>query len=114
MMKSHKTRIVLSAALLFGTSLLVATSAHAAYGGPGMKQESTSVALADLNLSSEAGIAVLYQRLQRAAETVCGPQDLRSAGSITALRMNRDCYADTLDRAVARIGLEALDALHSA
>lgn len=113
-MKLHKHRIVFSAALLAAASPLVAAPAHAAYTGPGMAQESISVAIADLNLSSEAGVAALYKRLQRAAETVCGPQDLRAAGSMTALRMNKTCYAETLDRAVASIAHDALGALHDA
>lgn len=113
-MKLHKHRIVFSALFLVGASPLFAAPAHAAYVGPGISQQSISVAIADLNLASDAGIAALYQRLQRAAETVCGPQDLRNAGSITALRMNKNCYADALDRAVAGIGHEALAALHGA
>lgn len=113
-MKLYKHRITFSAVLLAATSPLLTAPAHAAYAGPDISQPSTSVAIADLNLASDAGITLLYQRLQRAAETVCGPQDLRNAGSITALRINKDCYTDALDRAVAGIGHEALAALHGA
>lgn len=112
-MKSNKHRVLFASALLAASTLVTAT-ANAAYPGNLATETSTSVTISDLNLATEAGIDVLYKRLQQAAEVVCGPQDLRSAGSITALRRNKACYSDALDRAVAGIGREALERLHRA
>ena len=106
-MKLNKHRVVFGAALLLA-SIPVAAPANAAYGGASTVERSMSVKLADLNLTTEAGIDMLYKRLQHAAEVVCGPQDLRSAGSVTALRQNKKCYSEALDRAVADIGREDL------
>ena len=48
----------------------------------GAQGQSVSVDTAPYNLSSAAGQEMLYSKLQRAAEQVCGETDLRKAGSL--------------------------------
>ena len=99
---------------LVGALLFTASPGHAAHPQAGVTDISTSVLLADLNLSSDAGVEVLYRRLQQAARKVCGSQNLHVAGSLGALKSNRRCVDTSLDRAVAEIGHEALAKRHDA
>ncbi len=71
------------------------------------------VSYADLDLSSEAGMTVLYRRLQNAAKKVCGPLNYRQAGSLTLLRLNRECYENALDKAVRKVNVAGLAEIHS-
>ena len=66
--------------------------------------ESVAVSYAELDLSKPAGAVVLYDRLQRAAEEVCGVDD-RSSSLYSALTKTdkRACYEDALSRAVAQV-----------
>lgn len=110
-MKTHKQGTSIAFALI-GASLLITGPANGSQSG--VVEASLSVSLADLNLSNDAGVEALYRRLQRAARQVCGPQNLREAGSIQALNFNRKCVSTSLDRAVAEIGDEMLARLHDA
>lgn len=72
------------------------------------------VSYADLNLSSEAGLAVLYKRLKGASSAACGPQhSMRSAGSLRQLIDNKACYDDLLSRLVAKVSNAELSAIHA-
>jgi UrcA family protein len=71
------------------------------------------VSYADLDLSNEAGLAVLYARLKSASEAVCGSRSLRAAGSLEQLRENKSCYRSALSKVVARIGNDELSELHA-
>lgn len=70
------------------------------------------VSYADLDLASEVGMTVLYRRLQNAAKKVCGPLNYRQAGSLTLLRLNRQCYENALDKAVRKINVAGLEEIH--
>jgi UrcA family protein len=48
----------------------------------------------DLNLHSDKGVAILYQRIARAAKVVCGPVDIKSTQQVHVYDL---CY----DAAVA-------------
>jgi UrcA family protein len=70
------------------------------------------VSYSDLNLGSRAGVALLYKRIQKAANEVCdNPPPRRQLRFVTE---RKDCSARALNRAVAQIGVPALDALHLA
>jgi UrcA family protein len=67
---------MLAAATVSGVPLL----AHAA---PASDIASESVRYDDLNLSSEAGVAALYRRIQNAARDVCGPPNVPGRHSVS-------------------------------
>ena len=72
------------------------------------------VSYADLNLSSQAGLAALYKRLQGASRAGCGPQySVASAGSLRNLNNNRHCSNDLLSKLVAKIDNAKLDEIHA-
>lgn len=62
-----------------------------------------TVNYADLNLSSPEGQEALYNRIASAARQVCGPTDYRRAGGISYAKSNRQCFADSLSRAMSEI-----------
>jgi UrcA family protein len=64
---------------------------------------------ADLDLASDAGVQVLYRRLQVAAQRVCRVfEDHMLARSMK----RRACYDQALSEAVAKVDLGTLTALH--
>ena len=67
-----------------------------------------TVSIADLDLTSPEGQEALHYRLARAAEQVCGPSDLRQAGSIAQANRNRDCYRQSLSEAMAEVNQSAV------
>jgi len=68
------------------------------------------VRFADLDLTHIQGVAVLYQRLKRAAETVCAPESSRDLGS----QPYKMCRQIALGRAVAKVDRPALTAYYRA
>ncbi len=72
-----------------------------------------SVSFADLNIQNAAGARVLYTRLKRATETVCGLESFRQAGSLSRVAQTEQCYAETLNEAVAKINSDALTKIHT-
>lgn len=69
----------------------------------------TVVRYADLDLSSNDGVAVLYRRLRAAAERVCRPM---KSPALSSRAPWRECYETALGNAVTGIGSERLAALH--
>ena len=92
--------------------LLAAVTGGNVLAGGSPAEPSKTITHSDLNLSSAAGVAVLYQRIERAAEEVCqlpmGTKMLRLEVEIKA------CRADAADRAITQANLPALSALHLA
>jgi len=94
-------------------SLLVALIAACGFAGVVRAEEainSVKVNFADLNLSSDKGVARLYTRLRIAAGQVCG-----SEPEYSQFRNHDDwaaCRQTSLTRAVGQIGNPALIALH--
>lgn len=74
---------------------------------------SVKVSYADLDIDSAAGAKVLYSRLKRASEEVCGVQHHVIHGSLAATKKARTCYHETLEASVEKIGSEALTKIHS-
>ncbi len=76
-----------------------------------------TVSYADLNLESEEGVRVLYQRLQYASKEVCGVASLKIPQSILAnssrRRATRQCYRETLSDAVDKFENEHLTRIHA-
>ena len=106
-----KTNVLGTVALLvFG--LGVSASAVAALPSQ-FDDGSISVSFADLNIHNAAGARVLYTRLQRATKSVCGVESYSEAGSLSRVSQAKQCYAETLDEAVAKIDSAALAAIHT-
>ena len=75
-------------------------------------EPSKAITYADLNLNSSAGIAALYQRIERAASEVCqAPQGTKQ---LKIEQEVRACRANSVDRAIVQVKLPALSALHVA
>ena len=84
-------------------------SGHAAT--PPENVPSRVVRFADLDLSHSQGVAVLYQRLKGAAETVCGPRDDRDLKRYMKLKA---CVQIAMATAVAKVDQPALTAYYEA
>jgi len=78
-----------------------------------------SVSYADLNLESEEGVRVLYQRLQRASRNLCSATPPQVAGSLPNVYLFgntqeiRQCYREALSNAVDKIDNEDLTRVHA-
>jgi len=97
--------VVLAAAPI--TMLASVAPAHESADAPAHM----AVSYADLNLNSDAGIAVLYKRLKYAARQVCGD------GDTTSLARGRDtthCINNAMSEAVARVNSPMLTSLYNA
>ncbi len=55
------------------------------------------------DLENESGRKELELRIRMAAEKVCGSQQLRGAGSLRQLAINRTCYQNAVQEAVGSI-----------
>ena len=88
-------------------------------GTPNYFEYKTTVSYADLNLENVEGVRVLYRRLQRASKKVCGAPSLKVAGSLPILlqrgttKESRQCYRETLSKAVEKIDNEDLTHIHA-
>ncbi len=67
-----------------------------------------TVEISDLNIATAAGFQTLGFRVQFAAEKVCGPDDLRRAGSLQRARLNRECARAAYDEAMSQVGGSSL------
>ena len=68
------------------------------------------VKVGDLDLTHPAGITILYQRLQFAAQQVCGPSAI--TGSRLGDRDQPSCVKAAVDDAVRQLDRPALTVLH--
>jgi UrcA family protein len=103
---------------LLPTTLLVMSCSIPLAGTAAIKtnavgERTVSVTMADLNLAEPQGVSVLFRRLQRAADDVCGSRHLLAAGSLKQRQLNQHCYAQTLGKAVREIGNAELTELHA-
>jgi UrcA family protein len=94
-------------AMLLAVTAL-ATSAHA--NPPNPFEPSVTVRFADLNLSSPEGNRVLYARIRKAAQTVCGTR--YSVWDHGRVRAWNECFHATVDYTVAQINTPMLTSMH--
>lgn len=80
---------------------------HASAGPP--EGRSITVNYRDLNLSTIAGATTLYQRLTRAARSVCYEPE----AGVHAYREWTSCYQAAIADAVAKVNNPLLTAVHS-
>ena len=100
----------LSSLLLIGIALPATGMAAAASQ---IDDASIKVSYADLNIRSEAGARVLYARLKRATEEVCGIQSHVINGSLAETLRARTCFREALEASVEKIDSDALKEIHS-
>ena len=95
------------------TSTLAAITLAATFGAnAALIKDAVTVDARGLNLQSNEGQEVLYQRLTTAAEQICGATNLRKAGSLAQAIENRNCVKETLSKAVDSVGNEGLTEIH--
>ena len=100
-----------AACVVFVLGAAAATSANRSDDLTGTE---VRVSYAELNLSNQAGLEVLYERLKTASEKVCGLESVDGGFfSHTAKDDRQRCYDDALDAAVARVDDPNLTAMHS-
>jgi UrcA family protein len=106
----NTSHIRLSFASLAALAAIACGSAPASAGDEYVTH-SVKVSFADLNLSSEAGAATLYQRIRGAARTVCSP----NPGERPPERYRdwKQCYETAINNAVGKVNSPLLSALHS-
>lgn len=92
----------------FSSVVCLLGAAQASAGEPA-GTHSITVNYRDLNLSTIQGATALYQRLTRAAHSVCdGPQ----AGGVHAYQEWRSCYQAAMADAVAKVNSPLLTTLY--
>jgi UrcA family protein len=101
---------------IYAAVLVVAgTGGHDALAATGKAPSSgdlgqITVRFGELNLDQPAGAAVLYRRIQVAAERVCG--DPLPPGSFIPSHVWRRCVAQAIERAVIAVDRPALTAYY--
>jgi UrcA family protein len=76
-------------------------SRNAAYAAVGREPSSVRVSVKDLDLTTHAGVATLYQRIRNAARSACGPVD----SALTEEKAAWDrCVDEAIGSAVAKVG----------
>lgn len=90
---------------------LMLSPARAANPDPAYAPVSQLVQYNDLNLSSNQGIARLYQRIEAAARYVCGSDS--GSRSLSDWSQARTCAKTSVSRAVATIDNAALTAFYT-
>ena len=98
----------------FTTTMMIfalAIGFQSAYAAPPGNARSMVVKFADLDLSRSEGAAALYQRLEGAAKTVCGPLDSRDPWSHLSFIQ---CAQSAISTAVAKVDQPALTAYYEA
>ena len=98
----------------FTTTVMIfalALGYQSAYAAPPENVPSIVVHFTDLDLSRSEAAAVLYERLDGAAEAVCAPLDDRALGRHMSFKA---CVQAAISAAVAKIDRPALTAYHEA
>ena len=91
--------VVMAAALTVG--LLVGV----AHAEPGNDAPVKAVSYQDLNLKTDAGVQVLYKRIEGAAKQVCGDLEIRD---LQGMRAHKACVQRAMDDAVAAVNNQML------
>lgn len=112
-MSSHNTfRVARHVAMSAIAVLAIGATAHADDATTRVGGHQTVIRMHDLDLSQDADVRKLYSRLRRAADSVC--EQIPNDRDLRAKRLYKECYQDTLARAVKSVGNSALTAMHAA
>jgi UrcA family protein len=91
------------------TLLLVSVLASLNHSANADPAPQVSVRFTDLDLTRTEGAAALYQRLQRAAASVCGSADTKDLPGVTRVHA---CIRTAIDEAVAKVDQPTLTAYY--
>ncbi len=97
------TAVAFSAAAGFSIQAGAATPPAASFQDRAIDTRSISVAYAARDLVSDEGRAALYSKIRHAARSVCGPTNLREAGSLRIMSRNQQCYNSAVEAAVSQV-----------
>ena len=101
-------RMTFVAFAALSATMLAGVTQAAGFGDDPPKQ---TVSYQDLNLKSDAGIKVLYRRIQNAADQVCGNTDTRDLQVTSA---KRACIERAISNAVAAVNSPMLTQVYLA
>jgi UrcA family protein len=108
------TRALLSAltacVLLAATAAARAGSSEEATGAAAAGTATIRVSYRDLNLATDAGSRVLYQRISAAAHKVCAVSDIRDLDGLAA---DKSCERAAIEQAVNQVHSANLAALNA-
>lgn len=79
--------------------------------GDNDRVQSIKIQYARGELATDNGLEVLYGKIKRAAEEICGPTGLREAGGLTNATRNRKCYDDAMSAAISQVGADRMAGL---
>lgn len=96
-------------ARLTGRALLAAAAVMATAAVAQEPRDSVSVSYVAADLAQPEGAEALYQRIQRAAKSVCHQPSIRE---LPEYRLYQQCFDRAVDAAVAKVDSSALTALH--
>jgi len=104
----HSKKVIFAAvaAASFAPVMQAAQAAEVANDRPAFV-----VRYSDLNIDTQAGAAKLYQRIQHAAEQVCGKADSRRLDEVVAAK---DCMVKAVASSVAAVGNAQLTSQYTA
>ena len=86
--------------LITAFSACVVLAPALSHATPAAQAATVTVRYADLNLSSDAGNAALYARLEAAARQVCGTSDIRDLAQLASVQ---SCQKVAIARAVQEV-----------
>lgn len=110
-MKASRWLIPAAGPGLLAVALALAPSAQAGAAAQGDGPPSALVRFGDLNLDSSAGAQILYERIVRAAYTVCAP--FAAAGHLTPSGAWYNCVDQAIAGAVRRVDRPSLTAYYA-
>jgi len=104
-------------AVITGTAAVVITALSVALWGntalAGSPTSSIVVHFRDLDLSTDAGVQALYERIKTAAKRVC-QHETDGQSLVDKQAVYVACYRDTIGNAVKQVGEARLAAVHGA
>jgi UrcA family protein len=114
MISSKHPQLSRRAWLLVGVAAGVLAAASAVAGpataGASVDANAVRVSYRDLNLATDAGNRVLYQRITRAARQVCGVGDSRD---LAVIAHSRACERNAVNEAVHAVNSPRLAAIYA-
>ena len=103
---SLRTKFVLGT--ITTSAMLIASALIGSNAQADARQDRIAIQLADLNLDRPGDVAVMYERINVAAEQVCRQRALNGSDVISPAHAH--CVADTVEKVVANINRAPLTA----
>ncbi|MEM8817559.1 MAG: UrcA family protein [Pseudomonadota bacterium] len=107
-MKANIVKAVSAIVLGVGFIASAIAAPHSLY-----EDVTVKVSYEDLNITKEAGARVLYQRLKHATAEVCDMSSFSRDRSLSRVGDAKECYKETLTKAVQKVNSPALTKIHN-